>query len=112
MDIAESRSGGVVTLAVAGRLDNSTSPAFEERILKHIDAGDTRLIVDLAKLEYISSVGLRVFMLAARRLAPIGGRVAVCALPKPIKQVFEIAGFPGILPITGTQEEAAAKVTA
>jgi anti-anti-sigma factor len=112
MDIVESRSGGAVTLAVTGRLDNATSPAFEERVLAHIGAGDTRLIIDLSGLDYISSIGLRVFMLAAKRLAPLGGRMVVCALTPPIKQVFEIAGFPRIFPITATLDEAAVQVMA
>jgi anti-anti-sigma factor len=110
MDIVETKANGAVTLAIKGRLDNATTPAFEDRVLAHIAAGDTRLIIDLAGLVYISSVGLRVFMLAAKRLAPLGGRIVVCALPPEIKQVFEIAGFARIFPMAATAEEAAAKV--
>ena len=75
MDIVETRESDAVTLALKGRLDNASSPGFEERVLKHINAGDRRLVIDLAQLDYISSVGLRVFMLAAKRLKPAGGRI-------------------------------------
>ena len=110
MDIVETRESDAVTLALKGRLDNASSPGFEERVLKHINAGDHRLVIDLAQLDYISSVGLRVFMLAAKRLKPAGGRIVVCAMQPAVKQVFEIAGFASIIPMTATRDEATAKL--
>ena len=110
MDIVETRESDAVTLALKGRLDNASSPGFEERVLKHINAGDHRLVIDLAQLDYISSVGLRVFMLAAKRLKPAGGRIVVCAMQPAVKQVFDIAGFASIIPMTATRDEATAKL--
>jgi anti-anti-sigma factor len=110
MEIVETRSAGAVTLAPKGRLDGTSSSGFETRILSHIDAGDTRLIIDMAQLDYISSVGLRVFMLAIKRLKPIGGRIVLCALQPSIKQLFDIAGFSTIFTIAATPEEAATLV--
>jgi anti-anti-sigma factor len=108
MDIVETRSAGAVTLALTGRLDGASSGAFETRMLTHIDAGDHRLVIDMAGLDYISSVGLRVFMVATKRLKPIGGRLVLCALQPTIKQVFDIAGFTPIFPITATRDDATA----
>lgn len=107
MEIVETRSSDVVTLALAGRLDGTSSSAFEARILAHIDAGDIRLIVDMTDLDYISSVGMRVFMLAAKRLKPLGGRVVLCGLQPSIRQVFDMAGFAAIFAITETRADAA-----
>jgi|SRR5687768_9199596 stage II sporulation protein AA (anti-sigma F factor antagonist) len=111
MDIVETKAPDAVTLALKGRLDGASSPGFEERVLALINAGEHRLVVDLAQLDYISSVGLRVFMLAAKRLKPLGGRIVLCALQPSVKQVFEIAGFATIFPITATRDEATAKLT-
>lgn len=108
MDIVETRSAGLVTLALKGRLDGMSSAEFESRMLTQIDTGDIHLIIDMAQLDYISSVGLRVFMLAAKRVKPIGGRIVVCALQPSIKQIFDIAGFSTIFTIAATREEAAA----
>jgi stage II sporulation protein AA (anti-sigma F factor antagonist) len=112
MDIVETRSGDVVTLALKGRVDGSSSSAFETRVLTHIDAGDRLLILDLAQLDYINSLGLRVFTLAAKRLKPLGGRIVLCALQPSIKQLFDIAGFSTIFAIAATREEAAALLAA
>jgi anti-anti-sigma factor len=112
MDIGESRSGGIVTLAPQGRLDGASSGEFETRLLGHIDAGDIRLVIDMARLDYVSSVGLRVFMLAAKRLKPLGGRLVVAALQPSIQQVFDMAGFSSIFTIADTPEAAAATFTA
>ena len=108
MEIIETRSGDVVTLALTGRLDGGTSGRFETSMLTHIDGGDDRLIVDMAGLDYINSVGLRVFMLAAKHAKPIGGRIVLCALQPAIRHVFDIAGFSASFAITATREEAAA----
>jgi anti-anti-sigma factor len=107
MDITETRSDGVVRLALNGRLDGTSSPAFEERILTLIDAGERRLIVDLAHLDFISSVGLRAFVVAARALHPMGGRIVLCALQPSIRQLFDLTGFWASLTIVTTCEEAA-----
>lgn len=112
MDIVETRSPEAVTLALNGRLDNATSPGFEERVLRMIGAGDVRLIIDLAQLDYISSVGLRVFMMAAKRVKPLGGKIVLCALQPTVKQVFDIAGFSTIFAIAATRDDAVTRITA
>lgn len=108
MEIAEIRSPEAVTLALAGRLDGTTASAFETRVLTHIEAGDTNLVLDLADLAYISSVGLRVFLIAAKRVKPVDGRIVLCSLQPSIKQVFDIAGFAGMFTFAATRDEALA----
>ncbi len=99
MEISESREGNVVVLAVEGRLDAGTAPAFEEKVLGLIDAGNRRIVVDGAKMAYVSSAGLRVFLMAAKRLGPPDGHFAVGALQAPVREVFDIAGFSSVLSI-------------
>jgi anti-anti-sigma factor len=110
MDIAETKSADTLTLALKGRLDATSSPGFEEKLLKQIDAGEKRVNIDMTQLDYNSSVGLRVLMLAAKRLKPIGGKMALCGLQPTVKQVFDIAGFGALFPIVATREDAGAKL--
>ena len=106
MNITESKTADIVTLSLSGRLDTTTAKAFEDRLLAHIDSGERRLAIDLTGLEYISSAGLRVFLLAAKRLDSAQGRIALCALTEPVREVFDIAGFIPIFAIYDSRQEA------
>ena len=99
MEIVEGRSGGVLVVALRGRLDTTTSPDLEKRLLGHVDAGARQVVLDLEGIEYISSAGLRVLLLVAKKLRTGGGDVVLCALGPAVRQVFELAGFLSIFPI-------------
>lgn len=111
MDIVESTSAGVLTLTVTGRIDTGTTDAFASALSACIDRGERRLILDLAAVDYISSVGLRAFILAAKRLSPLGGRIVLCAPQARIRQLLDIAGFASLFPIAATRDEAAERMT-
>lgn len=105
MDIGEERKADVLVLVLSGRLDTATAKTFEDRILTRIDSGERRLVIDLRQLEYVSSSGLRVFLLAAKRLGT-DRKIAVCSLNGHIRRVFELVGFSSIVEICGSREEA------
>jgi anti-anti-sigma factor len=106
MDITEDRRDAILILGLSGRLDAGTSKMFEEKILAKIDSGERLLVVDLSQLDYISSAGLRVFLLGAKRLNSVSGKILLCCLKAHIKQVFDIAGFSSILSLYNSREEA------
>ena len=106
MDISEDRKAGAVILALSGKLDATTAKTFEEKILQVISSGAQRLIVDLSLLEYVSSAGLRVFLLAAKRLQPTNGKISLCGLQDHIRQVFDLAGFSSIFSIYSSRDAA------
>ena len=106
MEISEEKGGPVLTLRLAGKLDATTSKAFEDRISAVLDAGERQLVVDLSRLDYVSSSGLRVFLLAAKRLNSANGRIVWCSLTDPVREVFDIVGFSVILSVYGSHEEA------
>src|SRR5262245_14258732 len=105
MEIIEDNKGDVVVLALSGRLDASTAKTFEDKILAKIGSGDRRFVIDLAQLEYISSAGLRVFLLAAKRLNN-SGKIVLCTLNDHIRLVFDLPGFSSILSIYASRDEA------
>ncbi len=106
MEITEERRENILILRVIGRLDSSTSKMMEERLLPIIDSGEGRLVIELSQLDYISSAGLRVFLLAAKRMGNTNGRMILCSLKNAVKQVFDIAGFSTFLTLAGSTEEA------
>ena len=111
MDITETKQGEVTVIALAGRLDSSTSTQLEQYILPRI-VDKARLIVDFSALDYISSAGLRVLLLAAKKVKQADGRLALCALKEHIREVFEISGFLAILDVRPTQADALAGIGA
>mgnify|MGYP003576540656 CR=1 FL=1 len=105
MEITERRTGDIVTLSLSGKLDTTTAKAFEQKILAHIESGDRRFIIDLAQLDYISSSGLRVLVSAAKRLGN-DGKIVLCSLKDPVREVFNIVGFLSVFPAYGSHDEA------
>src|SRR5436853_20061 len=99
MDIEERKKDKTVLLGLKGRLDSSTAPALEEKIVSLLNAGEKQLAVNFESLEYISSAGLRVLLMAAKRLKQSNGKIALYSLKDHIREVFEIAGFSSLFPI-------------
>jgi anti-anti-sigma factor len=106
MDISEERKADAVVLALSGRLDATSAKAFEDRILGVINSGTQRLVVDLAQLEYVSSSGLRVFLLAAKRLQAVDGKIVLCSMKDHVRQVLDLSGFSSMLSICASRDEA------
>lgn len=111
MQVTDETLGDVLVVRPEGRLDSNTSPTFEKHLLERLD-GASRLIVDFDALDYISSAGLRVLLMAAKRSRQTGGRLAICNLKEPIREVFEISGFMSILTVCADRAEALSKVGA
>jgi anti-sigma B factor antagonist len=106
MKVLEKRQEGICILELLGRLDSNTSPEFERKIFEVIDDGTKSVIVNFASLDYISSAGLRVLLKASKELKRSDGKVVLCAMKDYIKEVFEIAGFVSLFPITSSVVEA------
>lgn len=110
MDIAEEAGDGAVVLSPVGRLDSTHSAEFERVVLAVFDRGEKNLLVDLAEVPYISSRGLRVFLVGARRAADAGGRLAVCSLPEFVRSTFEATGFLNLLAMFDSRTDALASL--
>lgn len=93
-----------------GRLDSGTSQDFEQDILKRIEAGDRLLIVDFAKITFVSSAGLRAILSSAKRIKTAGGRLAICSPSKPVKEILDVTGCMTLLDVFPTYDAAAANL--
>ena len=112
MDISTERQGSTLIANVGDRIDGTEARNFQETLTGVIDEDVKALILDLEELSYISSAGLRVILLTARVLQRQGGKLAICSLSDPIREVFEISGFDKIIPVHASREDAAAAVGA
>ncbi len=88
---------GTVTVELAGSLDTATAPELERQLPPLFDTPVTDLVFDLAKLNFISSAGLRVFANARKRLRDRGGQASFVRMQSQIQEVFEIVkALPGV----------------
>ncbi len=97
MEIIKKKDGGSLKIALEGRLDTSTAPSLEEALKEDL-SGVTDLEFDFAKLEYISSAGLRV-LLSTQKIMKNQGNMKVKNVCPEIMEVFDITGFSEILTI-------------
>lgn len=97
MQIETHETGEVKVVAVSGRLDTVTAPVLEKALLEQVDQGARKLVLNFADLEYVSSAGLRVLLVAAKKLRVNGGELCVAAVNDIVQEIFEISGFGGIM---------------
>jgi anti-anti-sigma factor len=109
MEFAHENAGDVVVAKLAGRLDSSSAPTAEEQLTRLIADSAPRLVIDLSNLEYISSAGLRVLLLIARKVQQAQGKVALFGLSSSVLEVFSISGFDTIFTV---RDDAAAATAA
>jgi anti-anti-sigma factor len=109
------RSHAEVRLArPRGRIDHASVQGFEaalEPLLAEAAHGRT-LVLDLSELEYISSVGLRAFMVAERRLRDAQSRLIVAALSGVVQEIFSISRFDRVLSVVPSVDDALAQCSA
>jgi anti-anti-sigma factor len=110
MRIDEERVERALVIAPLGRLDSVSSSELERFVVTRIDAGQRRLVLDLAGVEYISSAGLRVLLMAAKRLREPPAALVVCGMGPAVKGVLELTGFLPLFAIEPARAQALARL--
>jgi anti-sigma B factor antagonist len=110
MEIREERQGGILVIAPVGRVDSNTAGELERKLLRGLKGGETRLVIDLESVAYISSAGLRVLLLAANTARPEGGQIVLCSMGESVREVFELAGFTTVFAIEASRDLALARL--
>src|SRR5262245_20211071 len=90
METSETKTNGIILLGLKGRLDATTSPQLQEKLLAALAGGEKHFAIDCAKLEYISSAGLRVLLLVTKQLRTVSGKMVLYAL-KPTSKRYLIS---------------------
>ena len=105
MDLLEEKVGGVTVVVVKGRIDSTTAPMLGERLTANLEAPKVRVVLDLGRLEYISSAGFRILLLAAKRADETGSRFVLCGVSGKVRQLFDLGGFLDLFTIVGSRDE-------
>ena len=115
MDLSPQRHGNTMVVSPSGRVDQANAETFKGALAPHLERcskdGD-RLVLDLSKLEYISSAGLRILMLAAKQTKAQGGKLVLANLQPIVKEIFEISRFTMVFDIAPTLADALARASA
>ncbi len=98
MNIKTEKKGSYLTLALEGELNTLNAAEFEKEYEMNKD-GATEVILDLEKLTYISSSGLRAILCIRQELNRAGGTLCICNVPDAVMEVFRFTGFARFLNI-------------
>ena len=102
MLITPTLKGRTRVLALAGRLDQDNCDAFRTELAPYLETAASEphhIVFDLSGLEYVSSAGLRCFMLAARQARGQESRIVVAALQPMVAEIFQISRFDLVLKV-------------
>ena len=113
MSLVTSVNGNALILGLKGRLDQDNCDTFRDELTPHLDAAardHLAIVLDLSQLEYVSSAGLRCFMLAVKQAKTYNGRIVVAALQPMVAEIFQISRFDMLLEVFTTVAKAVAAV--
>jgi anti-anti-sigma factor len=112
MAFEQQQVGSVQVIRPLGRLDSASTPELDRAVRALLDAGTPRLLFDLSQLDYISSTGLRVLLLAGKTVRNQQGRMVVSGVRGMVREVFEMSGLPSLLTMAADQPAALALLEA
>ena len=110
MNITTEQRDKITIVYAAGRLDFGNAKTFESTMENLFDPAKQAIVVDCSDLEYISSAGLRVFLICARLASKHTVGFTVCNLSPLVKDVFDISGFDNMMSICSDLESALATI--
>jgi anti-anti-sigma factor len=99
---------GVCVCRIEGRMDGQGAAVIETGAHQRISAGELRLVLNLAGVDYVSSAGLRCFLVVAKKVQSVNGCLVLCGLTPLVLNVMTLSGFNQLLRICVTEEEAVA----
>jgi anti-anti-sigma factor len=105
VDVTQEEKGDVLILKISGRLDATSSPLLEKKVLSFIEAGKWKLLLNFEKVEYLSSAGMRLLLATTKKLKSKDGKMVVTCIADNVLEVIKMAGFDHILNITETEDE-------
>ena len=115
MDFSSSQFADVVVAAPVGRIDHAAAGELERSLtplLPGSGSGTAGLVLDFSGVDYISSVGLRVLMIAAKHARAHASRIAVTALQPVVAEIFAISRFDNVVEVFPAVRDALAAFSA
>ncbi len=106
MEISTRNVYDVLVVDMAGRLDSTTSGRASDELVQVAKGDNKQVVINLDKLEFVTSAGLRVLLVTAKLLQNSKGQLRLCHANGPVKQVLQTAGFDSLLHLYETEAEA------
>jgi anti-sigma B factor antagonist len=106
MEIAEKMMEEIIIISVSGKIDTITSKDLDAKLNERIEEKTKKIILNLAKVDYISSVGLRVLLAALKRQKQNQGSMLLVSLQPFVQNVFKITGLDKIFQIFSSEDAA------
>jgi anti-anti-sigma factor len=97
MEITPRHHGDVLVLDMSGRLDKSTSGTAHDAVVGFAKTGARRMVLNLDKLDYVTSAGLHVILTLAKLLQSSKGELKICRANANVKEVLETSGFNSLI---------------
>jgi anti-anti-sigma factor len=99
---------GFTRLIITGRIDSMSAPELQQQFEELILGGSRLIVADLEQVNFISSAGLRVFLIAQKELTRVGGEIILFKAAESVTRVFAMSGFHLLLKIIASEKELAA----
>ena len=109
MTITIETTASATIVSIEGQINSANATAMEAQVQAIIDGGARGLVFDFSALDYISSAGLRMVLVVAKRLKGEGGQLVLSGMQPHVREVFDISGFLAILNVEPTRAEALAR---
>ena len=105
MEFSSQRLVDVFVAAPVGQIDHPNAERLKQALAPILDAtvlAKGALVLDFSRVSYISSMGLRILLMAAKQLRAHDARIAVAALQPVVTEIFDIARFNHVLEVFPT----------
>ncbi|RJP28516.1 MAG: anti-sigma factor antagonist [Candidatus Omnitrophota bacterium] len=106
MELTEKKVADTLIVSISGRLETSSTLIVDKKINQRIDEGERRIVINLSKLEYMSSSGLRLFLGIGKRLKQEGGAFALSGVPDHQLELIEITHLDQVVSIFASDGDA------
>jgi stage II sporulation protein AA (anti-sigma F factor antagonist) len=99
MSLSSEKIGEILVISKTGQINSANAAETESELLAWVEKGERLCVLDLSHLDYISSAGLRVILMLAKRLKQNSGQLVLCCLQPDVLEVFDVSGFLSILTV-------------
>ena len=111
LNIAELHRGGVCVVKLTGRIDSTNAEELMGRLTALLSSGETKLLVDLNEVIYLTSAAFRALLVAADEAERKAARFVLCSVLGQVRELFEMGGLLDAFTIHGSCDEAIQRLT-
>lgn len=105
LEINRLQTAELVVLQITGRIDSMSAQTAQQYLDDLTETGERKIVIDFSRINYISSAGLRIFLLFQKQLKKVGGEIILCNLSPGIADIFRMSGFINVFRIFNSLEE-------